>query len=144
LLKGNPEWVIDAGRSPIKGDEQGSVWVKVEHLSCYSLTGSLIPDSVPNEPEKHNGGSGFGHAVIIRKGEVSDATGEDTGTADGKGSGQGIIPEEPVPVNETLGDEAPEKNTPVEGESEGSPGFGSIFAAAGLALSAVCLRRRML
>ncbi|MCQ1537388.1 hypothetical protein FTO70_17305, partial [Methanosarcina sp. KYL-1] len=42
LLKGNPEWVIDAGRSPIKGDEQGSVWVKVEHLSCYSLTGSLI------------------------------------------------------------------------------------------------------
>ncbi len=145
LLKGNPEWVIDAGRSPITGDGQGSVWVKVKHLSSYSLTGALIPEAVPAEPEEHNGGSGFGHAVIISRSEVSGATGQDAGTADGNGSGLEITPEgQEIPANETLGEEASEKETPNEEESEGSPGFGSIFAAAGLAVSAVCLRRRML
>ncbi|WP_440956329.1 Ig-like domain-containing protein [Methanosarcina sp. Mfa9] len=145
LLKGSPEWVLDAGRSPLTGDGQGSVWVKVKHLSSYSLTGALIPELIPAEPEEHNGGHGFGHAVIISNSEASDVTEQDTGTVDGNGSGLEITPEEQeIQEDEILGEEAPDKDTPEEEESEGSPGFGSIFAAAGLAVSAVCVRRQML
>ncbi len=145
LLKGKPDWVIDAGRSPITGDGQGSVWVKVKHLSSYSLTGALIPEAVKTETETHNGGSGFGHAVIISSDEDSDVTEQDARTAEEKISGLEITPEEQeIQEDEILGEEVPGKDNPEEGESEGSPGFGSIFAAAGLAVSAVCLRRRML
>ncbi|WP_255337102.1 PGF-CTERM sorting domain-containing protein, partial [Methanosarcina sp. KYL-1] len=144
LLKGNPEWVIDAGRSPIKGDEQGSVWVKVEHLSCYSLTGSLISELIP-EPEKHNGGSGYGQAVIISSNEDSEGTDQDTDIEKEKVSSLEISPkEQEIPDGEIPGEETSEKETPGEGDSESSPGFGPVFAAAGLALSAFYIRRRML
>ncbi|KKG09995.1 Ig-like domain-containing protein [Methanosarcina sp. 2.H.A.1B.4] len=140
LLKGNPEWVLDSGRSLITEDRPGCVWVKVKHLSCYALMASLIPETVPYEPDSHNGGSGTGHAVIIRNSEDPAANGQDTGVTVEKVSIMEITPENPESSEEeTMGVEVPD-----EGKSESSPSFGLISATAGFAVSAVYLRRQML
>ncbi|WP_440956934.1 BACON domain-containing protein [Methanosarcina sp. Mfa9] len=138
LLKDNPDWVLDFGRTPINGDEPGCVWVEVEHLSIYGIAGSKIEDKV--ETSKSGGGSGTGSATIIPRPEKQDEKIEIEPLPGevGEGSEELEIVEESAPGAEAA------KNTSAEEQNESSPGFGSVLAASGLAVSAVCLRRRML
>jgi PGF-pre-PGF domain-containing protein len=44
LLKGNPDWVLNNGQVKISGNDSGYIWVKVKHLSTFSLVARPKPE----------------------------------------------------------------------------------------------------
>jgi PGF-pre-PGF domain-containing protein len=58
LLKDNPAWVIDSGRTKISGSS-GNVWVKVRHLSTFGIAAGLVP-KLTDDKSNYNPGSGGG------------------------------------------------------------------------------------